>query len=45
LLRQVDGLASQRKPVAELIHAKGVTALKHYCWRRQYAGLKSDQIE
>ena len=43
-LRQVDVLASQGQSVAEAIRAIGVTEVTYYRWRKEYGGLKSDQV-
>lgn len=43
-LRQVDVLVSQGQSVAEAIRAIGVTEVTYYCWRKEYGGLKSDQV-
>ena len=44
-LRQVDVLVSQGKTVAEAIRAIGVTEVTYYRWRREFGGLKSDQVK
>ncbi len=41
-LRQVDVLVSQGRSVAEAI---GVTEVTYYRWRREFGGLKSDQVK
>ena len=43
-LRQVDVLVGQGQPVAEAIRAIGVTEVTHYRWRREFGGLKADQV-
>src|SRR4028119_1480270 len=43
-LRQVDVLVSQGQSVAEAIRAIGVTEVTYYRWRREFGGLKSDQV-
>ena len=43
-LRQVDVLAGQGKPIGEAVKAIGVTETTHHRWRREYGGLKLDQI-
>jgi putative transposase len=43
-LRQVDVLVSQGQSVAASIRAIGVTEVTYYRWRREYGGLKSDQV-
>src|SRR5918994_730276 len=44
-LRQVDVLVSQGQAVAEAIRAVGVTEVTYYRWRREFGGLKSDQVK
>jgi transposase-like protein len=44
-LRQVDVLPSQGRPVAEAIRSIGVTAFACYRWRKEFGGLKSDQVK
>ena len=43
-LRQVDVLIGQGSPVADAVRAIGVTTLTYYRWRREFGGLKSDQV-
>ncbi|MGA4555401.1 transposase, partial [Methylorubrum aminovorans] len=43
-LRQVDVLVSQGQSVVEAIRAIGVTDVTYYRWRKEYGGLKSDQV-
>src|SRR5215207_3759335 len=43
--RQVDVLVSQGQAVAEAIRAIGVTEVTYYRWRREFGGLKSDQVK
>ena len=43
-LRQVDVLVSQGQSVAEAIRSIGVTEVTYYRWRKEYGGLKSDQV-
>ena len=43
-LRQVDVLVAQGRAVAEAIRAIGVTEVTHYHWRREFGGLKADQV-
>jgi len=43
-LRQVDVLVSQGRPVAEAIRAIEVTPFTYYRWRKEFGGLKSDQV-
>ena len=44
-LRQVDVLVSQGQSVAASIRAIGVTEVTYYRWRKEYGGLKSDQVK
>jgi putative transposase len=44
-LRQVDVLVSQGQSVADAIRAIGVTEVTYYRWRREFGGLKSDQVK
>ena len=44
-LRQVDVLASQGVPIADAVRSIGVTEVTYYRWRREYGGLKSDQVK
>jgi transposase-like protein len=44
-LRQVDVLLSQGRPVAEAIRSISVTPLTYYRWRKEFGGLKSDQVK
>ena len=44
-LRQVEVLTAQGRPVAEAIRSVGVTELTYYRWRREYGGLKGDQVK
>ena len=41
-LRQVDVLVSQGQSVAKAI---GVTEVTYYRWRREFGGLKADQVK
>ena len=44
-LRQVDVLVSQGQNVADAIRQIGVTEVTYYRWRREFGGLKSDQVK
>lgn len=44
-LRQVDVLVSQGRSVAEAIRAIGVTEVTYHRWRREFGGLKADQVK
>ena len=43
-LRQVDVLTARGTPVADAIRQIGVTEVTYYRWRKEYGGLKSDQV-
>ena len=44
-LRQVDVLTSQGQSVAEAVRSIGITEVTYYRCRREYGGLKSDQVK
>ena len=44
-LRQVDVLVSQGQSVAEAVRSIGVTEFTYYRWRKEYGGLKTDQVK
>jgi putative transposase len=44
-LRQVEVLASRGRTMAEAIRAIGVTEVTDYRRRREFGGLKSDQVK
>ena len=44
-LRQVDVLVSQGQSVAEAVRLIGVTQFTYYWWRKEYGGLKTDQVK
>ena len=44
-LRQVDVLVAQGQNVADAIRQIGVTEVTYYRWRREFGGLKSDQVK
>jgi putative transposase len=44
-LRQVDVLISQGTSVAEAIRSIGVTQVTDSRWRKEYGGLKGDQVK
>jgi putative transposase len=44
-LRQVDVLTSQGQSVANAVRSIGVTEVTYYRWRREYGGLRSDQVK
>src|ERR687898_2545760 len=44
-LRQVDVLVSQGQSVAEAIRAIGMTEVTYYRWRREFGGLRADQVK
>ncbi len=43
-LRQVDVLTSQGSTVADAVRQIGVTEVTYYRWRKEYGGLKMDQV-
>ena len=43
-LRQADVLISQGQSVAEATRVIGVTEVTYYRWRKEYGGLKSNQV-
>jgi putative transposase len=43
-LRQVDVLVSQGQSVGDAIRTIGATEVTYYRWRKEYGGLKSDQV-
>ena len=44
-LRQVDVLLSQGKSVGEAVRSIGVTPFTYYRWRKEFGGLKGDQVK
>ena len=44
-LRQVDVLVSQGQNVADAIRSISVSELTYYRWRKEFGGLKSDQVK
>ena len=44
-LRQVDVMTSQGTTVADAVRSIGVTEVTYYRWRREFGGLKSDQVK
>jgi transposase-like protein len=43
-LRQADVLIGQGTSVAQAIRAIGVSEVTYYRWRREFGGLKTDQV-
>ena len=43
-LRQVEVLTAQGTAMADAIRQIGVTEVTYYRWRKEYGGLKSDQV-
>ena len=43
-LRQVEVLQGQGSSVADAIRQIGVTEVTYYRWRREYGGMKTDQL-
>ena len=44
-IRQVDVLVSQGRSVAEAVRSIGVTQFTYYRWRKEFGGLKTDQVK
>jgi transposase-like protein len=44
-LRQVDVLVSQGKSVSEAVRSIGTTEFSYYRWRKEFGGLKTDQVK
>ena len=44
-LRQVDVLTSKGTPIADAVRSIGVTEVTYYRWRKEYGGLKCDQVK
>ncbi len=44
-LRQVDVLTAQGTSVAEAVRSIGVTEVTYYRWRKEFGGLKVDQVK
>ena len=44
-LRQVDVLLSQGRTVGEAVRSIGVTQFTYYRWRKEFGGLKGDQVK
>ena len=44
-LRQVDVLVSQGQNVADAIRPISVSELTYYRWRKEFGGLKTDQVK
>ena len=44
-LCQVDVRVSQGQSVADAIRSIGVTEVSYYRWRREFGGLKTDQVK
>ncbi len=44
-LRQVDVLHSQGMSMAEAVRQIGVTEVTFYRWRKEYGGMKTDQLK
>ena len=43
-LRQADVLIAQGQSLADVIRALGVTEVTYYRWRKEFGGLKTDQV-
>ena len=44
-LRQADVLLSQGRSVGEAVRSIGVTQFTYYRWRKEFGGLKGDQVK
>ena len=44
-LRQVDVLHSQGMSMADAIRRIGVSEVSYYRWRKEYGGMKADQLK
>ena len=44
-LRQIDVLLSQGKSVADAVRSIGMTEVTYYRWRKEFGGLKVDQVK
>ncbi|MGA3063021.1 MAG: IS3 family transposase [Methylocystis sp.] len=44
-LRQIDVLLSQGKSVADAVRSIGTTEVTYYRWRKEFGGLKVDQVK
>ncbi len=44
-LREVDVQVSQGRSVAEAVRSIGVTQFSYYRWRKEFGGLKADQVK
>ena len=44
-LRQVDVLVSQGRSVAEAVRSIEVTQFTYYRWRKEFGGLKTEQVK
>ena len=44
-LRQVEVLQSQGMAVVDAIHQIGVTEVTYYRWRKEYGGMRTDQLK
>jgi putative transposase len=44
-LRQVEVLTSQGRSVGEAVRSIGVTQFTYYRWRKEFGGLKGDQVK
>jgi transposase-like protein len=44
-LRQVEVMTAQGGSIADAVKSIGVTEVSYYRWRREFGGLKSDQVK
>ena len=44
-LRQIDALVLQGRSIAGAISSTGVTEATYYWWRKEFGGIKADQVK
>jgi len=44
-LRQVEVMTAQGGSIADAVKSIGVTEVSYYRWRREFGGLKTDQVK
>lgn len=44
-LRQVEVMTAQGRPLGDAVKSIGVTEVSYYRWRREFGGLKTDQVK
>ena len=43
-MRQIDLLLKKEKSIHQACKEAGITAVTHYRWRKEYGGLRGDQV-